>query len=152
MNLKSVLMQLGNRLVTEVGYDPSGPLPQSVMDRLAAEWNTEIITLFTAWLNQHSEAVHILEEMGVEWPLANRMSGSNGGGNGGTRHVQLGDLISDKAARKLTPILNKLRHGKIDDIEAKKLIVQVLEPERAELLAKGYVLEYLAYFLIANMA
>lgn len=59
MNLKLVLMQLGNRLVSEHGYGPawSRELP-----------NTGMISQFTKWLNGTPVAQEILAEMGVEWP------------------------------------------------------------------------------------
>lgn len=60
MNLKAILMELGNRLVTEHGYHPAGSrgIP-----------NTGHIKAFTDWLNHTREARKILSELGVEWPV-----------------------------------------------------------------------------------
>ena len=59
MNLKRVLMELGNRLVTDHRYNP-GFLPEPP--------STAPIVDFTNWLNQDPKARAILAELGVEWP------------------------------------------------------------------------------------
>lgn len=60
MNLKYILMTLGNRLVTERGFFPAAFQDQP---------NTTPIDQFTKWLNDTPEAQEILEEMGIEWPM-----------------------------------------------------------------------------------
>ena len=60
MNLKAVLMELGNRLVTEKGYLPAG---------YRGEPNTGAIKEFTDWLNRTKDAREIMAELGVEWPV-----------------------------------------------------------------------------------
>lgn len=59
MNLKAILMQLGNCLVTERGYNPahSRELP-----------NTGPIDVFTRFVNDHAPAQEILADMGIVWP------------------------------------------------------------------------------------
>lgn len=69
MDLKRVLMEFGNRLVTEQRFDPSRPVPREVTEALRVDHSTEPIVLFTEWLNLHPEAREILEEMGIEWPM-----------------------------------------------------------------------------------
>lgn len=60
MNLKQILMELGNRLVQEKHFYPAGSrgIP-----------NTSPITQFTEWLNRTREAREILSEMDVVWPV-----------------------------------------------------------------------------------
>ena len=60
MNLKAVLMELGNRLVTEKHYLPAGSRGMP---------NTSPIKQFTDWLNRTRDAREILSELGVEWPV-----------------------------------------------------------------------------------
>lgn len=62
-NLKRVLMELGNRLVTEYGYVPG---------KARTPTCTGAIIDFTEWLNNTPEAREILENMGFEWPVAER--------------------------------------------------------------------------------
>lgn len=69
MDLKRALMELGNRLVTEARFVPSGPLPPEVRKALKVDHSTEPITLFTEWLNLHPEARDVLLEMGIEWRM-----------------------------------------------------------------------------------
>ena len=62
MNLKHVLMELGNRLVTDRRFNPgiseneSGP-------------STFPIVQFTKWLNDTPAAQEVLADMGVRWPM-----------------------------------------------------------------------------------
>lgn len=72
-------------------------------------------------------------------------------GNGSMRHVQLQDLVSLAVIKKLEPVMNGLQQGKIDVSEGKKKILEILEPERAQLLEKGVLADYLAWML-AGMA
>jgi len=69
MDLKRALMELGNRLVTEARFVPSGPLPPEIREALKVDHSTEPITLFTEWLNLHPEARDVLSEMGIEWRM-----------------------------------------------------------------------------------
>tara|TARA_R110000824_G_scaffold120382_3_gene275640 strand:- start:25050 stop:25580 length:531 start_codon:yes stop_codon:yes gene_type:complete len=70
MNLKEVLMTLGNRLVTERGFDPAtgADSPSSLNAKLVG--TTVAIARFTNWLNETEEAREVLAEMGVGWPVA----------------------------------------------------------------------------------
>jgi len=63
INLKRVLMELGNRLVTEAGYAPAS-MGSNVNN------NTTPIKDFTDYLNTHPEARIILSQMGYDWPVA----------------------------------------------------------------------------------
>lgn len=97
MNLKAILMHLGNALVAR-GYDPAnlnmlrqlrathrgsnaGPWHETRMnrpyrpedvgrERLAG--GLELLVLLTEWLNVHPDAIECLEELGVEWPIVQR--------------------------------------------------------------------------------
>ena len=64
INLKEVLMELGNRLVTECGYDPA--IPNSGLR------STQWIANFTEWLNNMPEAREILDSMGIDWPVVEK--------------------------------------------------------------------------------
>ena len=55
MNLKQTLMELGNRLVTEHGFDPPD--------------GTKPIIVFTKWINKTPAAREVLAQLGVEWPV-----------------------------------------------------------------------------------
>lgn len=68
MNLKQILMELGNRLVSEHGFEPAtGLWPKSD--------NTVAIKDFTDWLNNTPQAQQVLAEMGHEWPVVNKAEG-----------------------------------------------------------------------------
>lgn len=62
MNLKRVLMELGNALVAEHHFDPACPTYNPN--------NTLAITDFTNWLNGCKEAQHVLYDLGYEWPAS----------------------------------------------------------------------------------
>lgn len=65
MNLKKLLMDLGNALVTHYSFDPGfryrGGKPRP---------NTVPIKDFTDWLNGCPQAQQVLADVGVEWPTA----------------------------------------------------------------------------------
>jgi len=69
VNLKKTLMALGNTLVLERGFLPSGPVPAEVRAALLEDTTTEPIVLFTEWLNLHPAARQTLEAMGFTWPM-----------------------------------------------------------------------------------
>lgn len=65
VDLKEVLMVLGNRLVLEYGYEPATAtelLPHNVK-------NTHVINAFTIWMNEHLEAQEALKELGMKWSM-----------------------------------------------------------------------------------
>jgi hypothetical protein len=64
IDLKRVLMELGNRLVTEYGYNP--------VDGFIYENTTLPIKDFTEFLNAHAAARQILAEMGYSWRVSNK--------------------------------------------------------------------------------
>lgn len=68
VNLKRLMMDFGNKLVTEKGFDPSGPMPPNLRQALKEDHSTEPLTAMATWLNEHPEAVNTLKEMGVNWP------------------------------------------------------------------------------------
>jgi hypothetical protein len=92
MNLKHILMELGNRLVSR-GARPS---QQSVVANMRnnhgarsagakyskAIWRGEAgaslepIVLFTEWLNAYPDARNVLLELGVQWPTVGPRGGS----------------------------------------------------------------------------
>ena len=61
MNLKQLLMDLGNLLVLEHGFDPATAPSHRP--------NTWPIRDFTEWLNGCPEARRALADMGVDWPI-----------------------------------------------------------------------------------
>lgn len=63
MDLKRILMELGNRLVADHHYNPGWSPEQP---------STAPITDFTNWLNENPKAQAILAELGVEWPMVER--------------------------------------------------------------------------------
>lgn len=69
VNLKRLLMEFGNKLVGEKGFEPSGPMPPALQRALKEDHSTEPITAMATWLNEHPEAVGALREMGINWPL-----------------------------------------------------------------------------------
>ena len=71
MNLKKVMMELGNKLVLDYKYNPSIPKWQMIVDA-EEDRSTLPIVIFTEWLNRNKDAQRILEEMGVEWPVVKR--------------------------------------------------------------------------------
>lgn len=62
MNLKLILMELGNRLVTEYGADPQGD-PRCVAIQQMMEM-----------LNDSFEARLILEDLKVSWPVVEKVA------------------------------------------------------------------------------
>jgi hypothetical protein len=65
MNLKKVLMELGNQLVQDHQFTPAN----IVWDE-TGEPTTTPIQKFTDFLNNCPEAQAILKEMDIEWPVA----------------------------------------------------------------------------------
>lgn len=65
MDLKRVLMELGNALVTEHGMNPSN------VRQLTAgqESSTETLTLLTMFLNSNEAAREELAKLGVNWSM-----------------------------------------------------------------------------------
>lgn len=62
-NLKLILMQLGNKLVTERRFNPGAAA-------VGPEPSTMPITIFTRWLNETPDAQEVLDELGIDWPVA----------------------------------------------------------------------------------
>ena len=76
VNLKKVLMEMGNKLVLEHGFDPGGTangradhLRFTMSAVTVTDTNTQAICEFTEWLNRVTEAREVLAEMGIEWPV-----------------------------------------------------------------------------------
>lgn len=63
MNLKWILMTLGNNLVARRHFDPSR------VSLSSEEKSTDPIRQFTEWLNGTPEAVKELKELGIAWPM-----------------------------------------------------------------------------------
>lgn len=70
VDLKEMLMQLGNKLVMEHRYSPSyqyglsNCFPTDIQLK-----STTIIKLFTDWINTHTEAQEVLAELGFNWSM-----------------------------------------------------------------------------------
>ena len=73
VNLKKVLMEMGNKLVLEHGFDPGGTANGRADHWLSAvtvtNTSTQAICEFTDWLNRVPEDREVLAEMGIEWPV-----------------------------------------------------------------------------------
>ena len=68
VNLKKVLMEMGNKLVLEHGFDP-GHNDHWLSAVTVTNTSTQAIYEFTVWLNRVPEAREVLAEMGIEWPV-----------------------------------------------------------------------------------
>lgn len=76
VDLKRVLMELGNALVRDDGYVPTQVSYHTEFDRSQAEMlpiphgkHTDVLTFLTEWLNRRSEAREKLSELfGIDWP------------------------------------------------------------------------------------
>ena len=64
-NLKAVLMELGNRLVTEHGWEPAA----GAWVRVPAGDQTGLIAGLTQQINDSQEMQVALFDLGVEWPM-----------------------------------------------------------------------------------
>ena len=65
-NLKGVLMELGNRLVVEHGWEPADARWQ----RVPAGDHTGLIAGLTQQLNDSQEMRELLGALGFDWPIA----------------------------------------------------------------------------------
>jgi len=68
-NLKKILMELGNELVTRHGYAPAEPFSDEFMQKVADDDTTNFLKAVTVWLNARPEAQQILKRMNVDWPM-----------------------------------------------------------------------------------
>jgi len=66
MNLKYILMQLGNLLVMEHGWEPNAQRQPGQLKRLKT---TEPIVAFTEFVNKHPIVQDVLRSLGVQWPM-----------------------------------------------------------------------------------
>ena len=73
-NLKGVLMELGNRLVTEHGWEPAGRAWQ----RVPAGNHTGLIAGLTQQLNDSQEMRELLNEFGFDWPIVETQTEKGG--------------------------------------------------------------------------
>jgi hypothetical protein len=63
MDLKRILMELGNKLVMEHHYEPAVGWCDDCVN------NTHPIKKFTEWVNEHPKVQEVLRELGLEWSL-----------------------------------------------------------------------------------
>jgi hypothetical protein len=70
-------------------------------------------------------------------------------GDGSHRHMKIQDLLPQKAIDQVIPIMNRLQKNEINVSQGKEKILRVLEPHRQELLERGVVADYLAWYLAA---
>jgi hypothetical protein len=70
MNLKKLLMDLGNMLVQKHGFDPATVPPPVGFQAEGRKPSTWPIKQFTDWLNECRQAQQVLADVGVEWPTA----------------------------------------------------------------------------------
>jgi hypothetical protein len=60
-DLKKVLTELSNRLVSEYGFDPP--------NKSASDHSTYAVLKLTEYLNRVTEAREVLKELGYDWPI-----------------------------------------------------------------------------------
>jgi hypothetical protein len=65
-NLKGVLMELGNRLVTEHGWEPASG---SLWERIPSGDHTGLIAGLTQQINDSPEMRELLGALGFDWPI-----------------------------------------------------------------------------------
>jgi hypothetical protein len=65
MDLKKILMELGNKLVIERKWDPATGIS-------FRRENTHLIKRFTDWVNGQTEVQEVLQELGVEWSMSEK--------------------------------------------------------------------------------
>ncbi len=73
VNLKQVLMDLGNELVMDHGFEPATGNPSPGVP------NTVPIKTFTNFLNEWPEARVVLRKMGFDWPVVPKSIGGTNG-------------------------------------------------------------------------
>lgn len=80
MDLKRVLMELGNHLVTECGLDPAAPRSREIRKLVRDKYlsSTDAVVLFTEFLNLVPEAQEFLAGKGVSWAVAGQPSPAGG--------------------------------------------------------------------------
>lgn len=74
-NLKRFLMEFGNKLVLERKFLPPGGVSKNGKipnygNLSDFQKTTDVILLFTQWLNNSPEALEVLEEMGIDFPVS----------------------------------------------------------------------------------
>lgn len=65
------------------------------------------------------------------------------------RTVRLSDFLSAETLEKVAKVMNEIHAGKLDISKGQREILSLIEPERAALLDKYVLAEYLAYYLAA---
>jgi len=73
VDLKKLLMELGNALVSDFGFDPC-IVHEGMRDEVLAYKDTEenstlFIALLTVWINKHPEVQEVLWKMGFKWSM-----------------------------------------------------------------------------------
>lgn len=70
MNLKKLLMDLGNTLVIQCGFDPATTPPPVGFQAEGRKPSTWPIKQFTDWLNECRQAQQVLADVGIIWSTA----------------------------------------------------------------------------------
>lgn len=63
MDLKELLMRMGNTLVYEYGYEPA------TATRTPGVPSTHIVKEFTVWMNENPDAQEVLKRLGLDWSM-----------------------------------------------------------------------------------
>jgi hypothetical protein len=63
--------------------------------------------------------------------------------------MRLSELLPEAAIADLTPVMNRIRDGILDQIEGRDLILDILNRYREDLLVKEVLPEYLSYVLVS---
>jgi hypothetical protein len=69
VNLKQVLMEMGNKLVTQHGFAPSIAHRQTVESQPQHLHSTHWIGVLTEAINQSPEMRYVLSDLGIDWPM-----------------------------------------------------------------------------------
>lgn len=64
------------------------------------------------------------------------------------KQILLSDLIPNGTIHKLLPVMDDIRSGRVDISLGKRTISEILAPLAPDLLAKGVLAEYLAWWLV----
>jgi hypothetical protein len=69
VDLKRVMMELGNKLVLERRHDPAAVAMLNLRPVDLQEKSTFVVALFTEFVNQNPDAQEALKELGFEWSM-----------------------------------------------------------------------------------
>jgi hypothetical protein len=69
LDLKRLLMRMGNKLVTDHGFNPSIAHKRAVEEQPEHLHSTHWIGVLTEAINQSREMRLVLSDLGIDWPM-----------------------------------------------------------------------------------